>query len=266
MKAPGQTRNGVEARGEKILRILQKSGNVSVEDLCRLLSVSIATVRRDLQELEDRGMLRRTHGGAVTVEPLLYEAFRHDSSFREQMDKHANEKRRIALAAADLIQDGDTISLTAGTTTTEVTRSIRHRSGITVVTNTVNVAMELSQRHDLEVLVTGGQLRGNWFSLVGPIARQMIEQVVVDKMFIGVNGIHAQKGLTCLNCDEAGTNRAMVDQAKQRIVVADHTKLGEVTRHRICGIEKIDLLITDTGASDAAIAQFVSRGLEVRRV
>lgn len=266
MKAPGQTRNGVELRGEKILRILQQSGNVSVEELCTLLKVSIATVRRDLQDLEDRGLLRRTHGGAITVEPLLYEAFRHDSSFRDQMDKHADEKRRIALAAADLIQDGDTISLTAGTTTTEVTRSIRHRSGITVVTNTVNVAMELSQRHDLEVLVTGGHLRGNWFSLVGPIARQVIEQITVDRMFIGVNGIHADKGLTCLNCDEAGTNRAMVEQAKQRIVVADHSKLGEVTRHRICGIDQVHLLITDSGASDEAIAPFLAKGLEVRRV
>ncbi len=266
MKAPGQTRNGMELRVEKILRILQQSGSVSVEDLCRLLSVSIATVRRDLQELEDRGLLRRTHGGAITVEPLLYEAFRHDSSFRDQMDQRADEKRRIAVAAADLIQDGDTISLTAGTTTTEVTRCIRHRSGITVVTNTVNVAMELSQRHDLDVMVTGGHLRGDWFSLVGPIARQMIEQIIVDKMFVGVNGIDAEKGLTCLNSEEAATNRAMVQQAKQRIVVADHTKLGVVNPHRICTLKEIELMITDSGAMDEAIAPFVAKGIEVKRV
>lgn len=253
-------------RTEKILRHLQHSGSVNVEELCSLLDVSIATVRRDLQELEDRGLLRRTHGGATTVEPLLYESFRQDSSFRDQMERHADEKRRIAMAAADLIQDGDTISLTPGTTTTEVVRSIRYRSGITVVTNTVNVAMELSQRSDLEIIVTGGSLRPNWFSLVGPLAVQALEQIFVDKAFIGANGVHAEKGLTCHHSDEAGANRVMVQHAKTRIAVADFSKLGVIATHRICGLDTVDLMITDTGATDEMIAPFVARGIEVRRV
>src|SRR5215471_7480566 len=99
-------REGAAARSEKIHRRLQHAGSVEVEELCALLDVSIATVRRDLQDLEDRGLLRRTHGGAAMVEPLLYEGFRQDSSFREQMQRHAEEKRRIAIAAADLIEDG----------------------------------------------------------------------------------------------------------------------------------------------------------------
>ena len=106
-------------RTERILRELRQAGSISVEQLCELLSVSVATVRRDLQELEDKGLLRRTHGGAVSIEPLFYEPFRHDSSFQEQIERHAEEKRRIALAAADMVQDGETIALTAGTTTTE---------------------------------------------------------------------------------------------------------------------------------------------------
>lgn len=266
MKTAGRPQHVTESRSNRILRQLQQAGSVSVEELCRFLDVSIATVRRDLQELEDRGLLRRTHGGATTIEPLLYEAFRHDSSFREQIERHAEEKRRIAMAAADLIEDGDTISLTAGTTTTEVVRSIRHRSGITVVTNTVNVAMELSQRRDLEVIVTGGSLRGNWFSLVGPLASQALDQIFADKMFIGVNGIDAGRGLTCHNPDEAATNRKMVKQAKKRIVVADRSKLGMVATHKICDIDAINMLITDNGATDEEVAPFLACGTEVRRV
>jgi DeoR family transcriptional regulator of aga operon len=266
MKPASQSRNTTDLRNERILRALQHAGSVTVEDLCSLLNVSIATVRRDLQELEDRGLLRRTHGGATIVEPLLYEPFRHDSSFRDQIELHAEEKRRIAMAAADLIEDGDTISLTAGTTTTEVVRAMRHRSGITVVTNTVNVAMELSQRRDLDVIVTGGYLRGSWFSLVGPLAVQALEQVFANKIFIGVNGIDAERGLTCHNPDEAATNRVMVKQAKKRIAIADHSKLGVVATHRICGIDVVDILITDSDAPDEAIAPFVAQGIEVRRV
>lgn len=259
-------RQSATTRSEKILRHLQHSGSLEVEELCSTLGVSLATVRRDLQELEDRGLLRRTHGGATMVEPMLYEGFRQDSSFREQMERHGDEKRRIAVAAADLIEDGDTISLTPGTTTTEVVRSIRHRSGITVVTNTVNVAMELSQRKDLDVIVTGGALRATWFSLVGPLAAHALEQIFADKVFIGANGVDSSRGITCLHADEAGANRVMVQHAKKRIVVGDSSKLGVTATHKICGIEIIDVLITDIGASDEAIAPFVEAGIDVRRV
>ncbi len=253
-------------RESRIMRALQQSGSVAVDELAEQLGVSIATVRRTLQDLEDRGLLRRTHGGATTVEPLLYEPFRHDSSFQEQFERQRDEKRRIALAAADLIQDGESISLTAGTTTTEVIRSIRHRRGITVVTNTVNVAMELSQRKDLDVFVTGGQLRGDWFSLVGASAMRAMARFFVDKAFIGVNGIDSHQGLTCHNPDEAEINHMIVKHSKQRIVVADHTKLGVVATHQICRVDAVHLLITDTGATDEAIAPFTTKGIEVRRV
>lgn len=253
-------------RAERILRELRQAGSISVEHLCELLDVSVATVRRDLQELEDKGLLRRTHGGAVSIEPLFYEPFRHDSSFQEQIERHAEEKRRIALAAADMVQDGETIALTAGTTTTEVVRSIRNRRGVTVVTSTINVAMELTKRTDLEVFVTGGFLRGDWFSLVGPAAGHAMSQINVAKVFLGVNGIDARKGLTSANSGEAAINRIMVDQAKQRIVVADHSKLGAVATYRFCGAHEAQVLITDSGASDEMIRPFEDLGMAVSRV
>jgi DeoR family transcriptional regulator of aga operon len=254
------------SRATFILRELRQSGAVSVEELRDKLEVSLATVRRDLQELEERGLLRRTHGGAVPIEPLFYEAFRHDRSFQDQVGSFAEEKRRIAQAASELVSPGDTIALTAGTTTTEVIRYLHALSGITVITNTVNVAMELSNRKDINVFVTGGHLRGDWFSLVGSAGIAAMSGLFVDVLFIGVNGIDAQRGLTCFNADEAEINLAMVRQAKRKIVVADHSKLGVVGKWLICPTDAIDMLITDTSASESAIAPFLERGVEVRRV
>lgn len=254
-------------RTRAVLHELLRAGSVSVEELSTRFEVSLATVRRDLIELEQQGLLRRTHGGAIPIEPLLYEPFRHDSSFQEQVERHADEKRRIALAAAELIGDGETIALTAGTTTTQVTRSIPpHRRNLTVITNTVNVAMELSKRAEINVFVTGGYLRGGWFSLVASAAIHAMSQIFVDKVFIGVNGIHAERGLTAYHPEEAAINRTMVQQAKQKIAVADHSKLGVIVTSLICSTDEVDLLITDDGATDEQVELFISKGIEVQRV
>jgi DeoR/GlpR family transcriptional regulator of sugar metabolism len=253
-------------RAAEILRELRQSGSISVDALSQKLQVSVATVRRDLQDLEARGLLRRTHGGAVPIEPLFYEPFRHDQSFQNQVERFAEEKRRIAGAAAALVAPGNTVAFTAGTTTTEVMRSLRGVSGISVITNTVNVAMELSARKDVDVFVTGGHLRGDWFSLVGPAAVASVRNVFIDVMFIGVNGIDAERGLTCANPDEAEINKAMVLQSKRKIAVTDHSKLGIVTKWLICACDAIDQLITDASATDEAIAPFIKRGVNVSRV
>jgi DeoR family transcriptional regulator of aga operon len=250
--------NAAAIRAQTIVEKLLHTGTVAVDELAAQFGVSVATVRRDLMELEQRGRLRRTHG-----EPMLYEPFRYDSSFHEQIDRNLAEKRRIGLAAASLIQPGEIISLTAGTTTTQVTRSLRPGANVTVVTNTVNVAMELSHRDDVRVFVTGGFLTGGWFSLVGPATTQALSQFFVDKVFLGVNGIDAQKGLTSLHPEEAAIIQVMVRQAKQRIVVADHTKLGTVATSLICPTAEVHQLITDTGATEAQIAPFRELGIEV---
>jgi DeoR family transcriptional regulator, aga operon transcriptional repressor len=263
---PAPLAGGAERREEVILRELARVGSVSVEDLAERFAVSPITVRRDLGGLEQRGLLRRTHGGAVSVQPLLYEPFRHDSSFNEQVERHAEEKRRIALAAADLIRDGEVVAVTPGTTTTQVTRSLHGRRGLTVITNTVNVAMELSVRPELNVFVTGGFLRGGWFSLVGPTATHALDQFYSDKVFIGVDGIHADRGLTAHHPEEAATNRVMIQKARQRIVVADRSKLGVVVSSLICQTDEVHVLITDQGATDAQVAPFRARGIDVRRV
>jgi DeoR family transcriptional regulator, aga operon transcriptional repressor len=256
----------ISQRAQGILQALTRTGTVSVDDLAAKFNVSAATIRRDLIELDKLGLLRRTHGGAISVEPLLYEPFKHDSSFQEQIERNMDEKRRIGLAAAELIADGDTIALTAGTTTTQVTRSIHHKNRITVVTNTVNVAMELSKRPDINVIVTGGSLRGGWFSLVGPSAIETMSRIFVDKVFIGVNGIDAQYGLTAHHPDEAAINSVMIKQAKQKIAIADHSKFGVVVKSLICSVNQIDILITDIKATDEQIEPFIAQGVKVYRV
>jgi len=252
-------------RGTAIVEEVLREGEVSVETLAARLGVSPSTVRRDLGLLERQGLLRRTHGGATAVSPMLYEPFRYDSSFQEQEGQHAEEKRRIGFAAAERVKDGETIGLTAGTTATQVARSLRHRTGITVVTNTVNVAMELCNREDLSVYVTGGYLRGGWFSLVGAPAIAGVREVFLDRVFVGVNAVHAERGLTCHHPDEAAVNRALVAQARERVVVADRSKLGRVARCLICPTAEVHVLITDRDATDAEVAPFAERGIEVKR-
>lgn len=253
-------------RSQLILDELQRNGAITVEEISEHLGVSVATVRRDLETLERQGRLKRTHGGAIPLEPLLYKAFRSDSSFQEQVEKNAEEKRRIAIAAAELIQNGELIAFTPGTTTMQVTRSILPGKTVTVLTNTVNIAMELSQRPDVKILVTGGYLRPGWFSLVGQPMIKSISDVIIDRLFIGVNGVDADWGLTVWNSDEADSNAALIARAKQRILVADHSKLGVAATYCFGKMEDLILLITDTGASDEAIEPFRAKGIAIKRV
>ncbi len=261
---PGKTDNLV-ARQEQILHQLQEAGLVSIDELCESLGASIATIRRDLEDLEERSLLKRVRGGAVPIGPLFYEPFRNDVSFQDKVSSFAEEKRRIARAAALLVHTGQTVALSGGTTATEVVRSLKPLSGITIITNTVNVAMELSNRKDIDVIVTGGHLRGNWFTLVGPIANQATEMLFADIMFIGVDGLDAVHGLTCTNAAEAELLRKLVHHSTVKVAIADHSKLGAVSKWLLCPASEINQLITDSGANDEAIAPFEKLGIAVTR-
>lgn len=251
---------------EEILQKILRTGEVTVNDLAEQFNISPSTIRRSLSNLEQQGLLRRTHGGAASVEPMLYEPFRHVSSFQEQEQTRVDEKRRIGLAAAELISDGEVIAFGAGTTTTQVARSIRHRKGITVVTNAINIAMELSHRNDLKIIVTGGSLSGDWFALVGPSAIASAGEIFVDKMFVGVDGINAEHGLTTNYPDQAAIHRSMLRQAKQKIVVADSQKVGMTGTALICSLSEVDVFITNKGSSGKSTAPLSESGIKVYRV
>jgi DeoR family transcriptional regulator of aga operon len=245
---------------------LQQSGSVAVDDLSAKLGVSVVTIRRDLDTLEEQGLLRRTHGGAVSIEPLFYEPFKRDRAFLAQVEKMADEKRRIGRAAAALITPGETVAVTPGTTTAEVIRGLPLNYNITVVTNTANIVMELSKRKDVDVFVTGGHLHGEWFSLVGPTAIRSLENMLIHTLFIGADGIDSQWGVSAFSSDEAELNGTMVKHARRNIAVVDHTKFGIVANWRICETGTLHTLITDTGATQKMIAPFQKLGIQVIRV
>lgn len=254
-------------RADQILKELRREGDLSLDVLIKRLGASAASVRRDLTKLESKGLVRRTHGGVTLVEPLLYEPFRYDSLFQNREQHCTAEKRRIGLSAAELIQENETVGFTAGTTTTHVARNLRNRHNIRVITNAINIAMELSNCAGLRTFVTGGfvQWAGS-FSLVGHAAIDSMKDVYMDRVFVSVCGIDLVRGITVIEPEEALTFRAMIQQSKQVVVVTDSTKLGMVTPSLICPISSVNVVVTDTHVSDKTVAPFLERGIEVRRV
>jgi DeoR family transcriptional regulator of aga operon len=257
---------GRRQRLQKIVTLLTASDGIAVEEMCSSFGVSASTIRRDLQVLESHGLVRREHGGAISLEPLFYEAFSNDSSFQEQVRKESAEKRRIGLAAAELIRDGDTIALSAGTTTTQVARSIPLDKSVTLFTNAVNMAMEFSRRDNLVVALTGGLMRGSWFSLIGPEAIEVAQRKICDTLFLGVGGISIDNGLTDFHPEEAAVNRVFWERSRRRIVVADHTKFGIMAPNVVGNLTFVESIITGVEASDEVVHPFLDRGIAVVRV
>jgi DeoR family fructose operon transcriptional repressor len=246
-----------EERKQHILAALQRAPAVHAADLGRTLRTSLASIRRDLADLERSGLLTRTHGGAISNSLAAAEP-----SLAQKEDHYQAEKAAIASLAASLVEKGDTVFLDAGSTTRQIARELRHVRGIIVVTNALNVASELASS-DIEVILTGGQLRRGVLSQVGPIAEQAIAGLHVDKLFLAANGVDLARGVTTPNVAEARTKRAMVDSAKQVILVADHSKFGHVTFGRVCGLERIHAVITDDRLPARFAAAVEQRGLRL---
>jgi DeoR family transcriptional regulator of aga operon len=256
----------IDVRADQIIKALLRAGDISVQELVDQIGTSAPSIRRDLARLEKRGLILRTHGGATLVEPLLYEPFRHDTSFQARELRSADEKRRIGLAAGELIAEQETIGLTAGTTTTHIGRSLRHRRGISVVTNAVNIGMELCNQPAIKTTLTGGTLAWAWtFALAGQAAVNFLKDVYLDKVFVGVTGFDVEKGVTTLEPEEATVSLAMIRQAKQVIVVADSTKIGRVSPALICPTSSVHVLVTDHGLPDETYQALTARGIRVIR-
>jgi DeoR family transcriptional regulator, aga operon transcriptional repressor len=247
--------NAAQARQTVILDVLARDGFIEVGTLQQLLQCSEATIRRDLDQLQGAGLLRRTHGGAVS-----------DSSrelpFTMKVGEMAEAKREIGRCAAELVLDGQAVGFTGGTTTQQIARALARRSGVTAVTNAINIAMEMATG-DVRVIVVGGELRGKTYELVGPLAEPLLSQIHLDLMFVGVDGFSLKGGLTTHNPAEARINRVLLERAAQVIVVADHTKLGRKTFAQIAPVDCVSVLITDGGASEQKVEEFRAAGVDV---
>jgi DeoR family transcriptional regulator of aga operon len=243
-----------------ILEHLSAHGSVSVAELARELAVSPATIRRDLELLDDQRLLTRTHGGAV-AQGVLYEL-----PLRYKTGRHQQEKRRIAAEAATRVADGEAVGLTGGTTTTEVARVLVERQRLTVVTNALNIASELAIRPNLKLVVTGGLARSESYELVGPLAEQSLAGLNLDTVFMGVDGISFEAGLMTHHEVEAHTNMALMERARRAVVVADSSKIGRPAFARICPIERVHELITDAAADAGALDAIREAGVLVTTV
>jgi DeoR family transcriptional regulator of aga operon len=258
--------DALNRRSEQIIKFLLRVGTATIEEILAEVGSSAPSIRRDLARLEGRGLILRTHGGATLVEPLLYEPFRYDSSFLAREQRFASEKRRIGLAAAELIQPNETVGLTAGTTTTHIGRSLRHRDKIHIITNAINIGMELCNQPGIRTYLTGGVVPWAWtFALTGNAALTFLDDVYLDKVFLSVTGLDAERGATTLETDEALLYRKMLRQAKQVIVVADSSKLGKVSPAFICPVSEINILITNAGVAEETLAPFERQGIRILR-
>jgi DeoR/GlpR family transcriptional regulator of sugar metabolism len=243
-----------------ILERVREQGAVRVADLVRALGVSDMTVRRDLELLQERGLIEKVHGGAAAIEgsSLFEPGFTIKSTLMQ------TEKTLIAGSAATLVTPGMAIALSAGTTTFALARRLIDVPGLTVLTNSVPVADVLYRdgRPDQTVILSGG-VRTPSDALVGPFAVEVIRSLHVDTVFMGSHGIDAQSGFTTPNILEAETNRALIEAGRRLVVLADHTKWGIVGISSVARLDEADTIITDTGLNPAARSQLAS---SVRRL
>ncbi|TDS11902.1 DeoR/GlpR family DNA-binding transcription regulator [Sphingobacterium paludis] len=231
--------NNVE-RHQFIIRRIEKEGHVSVVSLCDELKVSSVTIRKDLQFLEDEQMLLRTHGGATSVNP-----YQKDRSINEKAQLHAAAKERIGMEAAKLVEPNDSIIIASGTTMQFFAQAIVPQERLTVITSAINVTMELIKHETVEVIQLGGPVRKTSASIMGSHAEALLGDFFCSKLFLGVDGIDAEFGITTTSAQEALLNRKMIESAHQVIVLADSSKFDCKSLGKISSFGKIDMLISD---------------------
>ncbi len=247
-----------EERWREILTILGEQGRIRVVRLAARLSVSEATVRRDLEAMQAQGMLQRTHGGAMLLRPTAFEV-----SFDESQSKAQAEKRAIGRRAAMLVADGESIIIESGTTTLEMVRCLHEKRQLTVLTNSLVICKEISGNEGIEVMVLGGTLRRQSASLVGPWVSSILSSIRVDKAFLGVNGLSADFGISAPNVFTAESRRAIIAASRVRIALADHSKLGVESLYRVSPLDALDFLITDNEATPEQLDPIREMGVEV---
>ena len=250
-----------EERRRLIVEILNRDGRVLVGALAKQFRTSQVTIRKDLDMLEAHGRMHRTHGGALPAAESALE----DPTLREKEKLHRKEKLQIAEAATRLVKEGQVVILDSGTTTTAIARALRKFKNLTIITNAVNIAAELSGS-SLEVILTGGTLRKNSFSLVGPIAEETLHRLNADILFLGVDGLDVHYGLSTPNLLEAKVNRAMMEVARVSVAVCDSSKFGRRSLSSIAPLSALHHLITDRRIPKADLSALKKAGIPVTLV
>lgn len=244
-----------------IMQQLEANGQVSVNDLSTMFGVSEVTIRNDLAKLEKKNLLIRARGGAMRITRVGT-----DIELSDKQRIHFLEKQKIGKLAASLVNDGDTIIIDSGTTTMEVARNLTHVKDLTVITNALNIAIQLAKLKTINVIVPGGIVRNESQSLVGSNSTDSFRNLYCDKLFLGVDGFDTTYGLSTPNIEEAHLNQTMIEVSKQVITTADSTKFQRRSLAHICPISKIHTLVTDSGINKNLKKELEKNGIKVLTV
>ena len=251
-----------DERKTRILNHIAEHGAIRIQDICDMFGISDMTARRDLTELDRKGLLRRTHGGAVANLGRSYEP-----PFQTRSAKNENKKLAIGREAAELIYDGDSISLDVGTTTLEVARQLKSKLNLTVVTNCLQIANLLVGILSLEVnarlILTGGIIRPRELSMIGSIPEGVYSNYHTDKAFIGIGGISLENGLTEFNIEDSEIKKVLLKNSQEKILVADSSKFGVTTFNSVGPLDAIDTIVTDAEAPREMVETLRGLGIKV---
>ncbi|MBR7116083.1 MAG: DeoR/GlpR transcriptional regulator [Clostridia bacterium] len=251
----------VEKRRAEIVELLQKNGSVRVAELSKLYSVSEVTVRSDLEYLESQGQLSRVHGGAVGTGKLYA-----NMDLSERYMTNAQSKRALATVAAELIENNDTIMMNAGTTLAYVLHCIQGKKNVSIVTNSVQNALEISSYPGVNVILLGGEIDTKYQFTYGNDATSQLERYHANKCILSVDGIDKRDGLTLYYANESGIVRGMIESSDKVIVVADSSKLGRSAFSRVADLDDVDILVTGKKAGSEEIEALLEMGKEVVEV
>lgn len=245
-------------RHETILNTLAKEKHVEVLELCKQLNVSAVTIRKDLKLLEEKGLLFRTHGGASLENPYI-----NEKAVLEKEKISVEEKNGIAQAAAKLINENDSIMIASGTTVQALSKFIKPKNKLTVITSSLYVVLHLIHDKNIEILQLGGYVRHSSASVIGSYAAHVLDNISCSKLFLGVDGIDFDYGLSTTSLEEAQLNQKMLASAQKVIVLADSTKFGKKSFAKICEVSDINEIITDSGISTSNKKKLEAKGVKV---
>lgn len=248
----------IAERYKFILDSLKRDGYIKVADMAKMLEVTTVTIRKDLKSLEEKQLLYRTHGSASPINPIAPEL---KVSEKEKMKK--DEKERIALAACSLIEENDSIIIGSGSTVYTFAERIQPINHLTVVTASLKASILLNELNNVDVLQLGGTVRKNSVSVVGDYTSHFFEDITCSKLFLGVDGIDLEFGVTNSNIEEAQLNRRMMQASLKTIILADSSKFGRRGFGKVCNLDQVDVIITDSGISEAIAKLVEENGIEL---
>lgn len=248
----------IAERHKFILDSLNKNGFIKIADMAKSLDVTTVTIRKDLKDLEEKKLLYRTHGSASPVNPHTSDV---DLELKEKM--RINEKQRIAEAACKLIEKDDSIIIASGSTVHTFAKELQPVGHLTVVTASLNSSTLLNTKSDVEVIQLGGIVRKNSFSVVGDFASIILDTLTCSKLFMGVDGIDIENGITNSNIEEAILNRKMMKSSLRTIILSDSSKFGKKGFGKICSLDHVDVIITDSGIPDITAKEIEELGIEL---